>query len=138
MYILYGTGISTPIIYKDLDTIMLKIINSRDNGNGNEYYQKIKKIYSYSPSDYNISYHDDIYSTTKDAILFDKSESNETLLEYIYSVPVYNNPVFIVNDKALFECLLYCRTIHKIVAEQMGTFYLDDNILLCDIDHLLD
>lgn len=44
MYILYGSNIQTPIIYKNLDTIMLNIIKNRNNGECNEFYQDLKKI----------------------------------------------------------------------------------------------
>ena len=133
MYILYGTEIPTPIIYKNLDTIMLKIINSKNNGRHNEFYQELKKQFNYSNDEYNIYYSDDKNFEYK---ILSESNSNE-LLEFIYNENCTIHSVYIVNDKVLYECLLYCRTIYKFVEEQMFIFNLD-NDLLCDINVLIE
>jgi hypothetical protein len=136
MYIVYGKDengeVIKPIIYNDLDTILLALIKNVNTGDYNDFYQtfKIDPLGSYSSQDYNIYFSIENFDHIN-YTLIDKDECPETLLEYIYETNY--NKVYCVSDENLHKCLLYCKTIYEYVENQGFTFNLDHNLFLCNI-----
>ena len=129
-----------PVIYRDIEPILVELLKNMETGEFNEFYQELKKdkFETYSSSNYNIYYQEiiDSSSTRDNYTIINNSSDIEKILDFIDSNDF--NKVCIVTNKRLYECMLYCKTVHQIVEIQCFTFNLGNNKFLCDIEILTD